>query len=139
MKFGLFYLPTYLPQERDVAAHFDNIVEQVLYADRIGIDYVWMVEHHFVRHGGLCAGNYAFLSYLAAKTERIRPSASRSDSAARLVDAGAASRNRPRRSTSCRRAGSISASGGGSSATSSTRSASTCATRTTASPRAWIW
>ncbi|HUK59939.1 MAG TPA: LLM class flavin-dependent oxidoreductase [Stellaceae bacterium] len=72
MKFGLFYLPTYLPDARDVATHFDNIVEQVLFADRIGVDYVWMVEHHFVRHGGLCAGNFAFLSYLAAKTSRIR-------------------------------------------------------------------
>ncbi len=72
MKFGLFYLPTYLPDARDVATHFDNIVEQVLFADRIGIEYVWMVEHHFVRHGGLCAGNFAFLSYLAAKTSRIR-------------------------------------------------------------------
>jgi len=72
MKFGLFYLPTYLPQTRDVTTHFDNIVEQVLFADRIGIDYVWMVEHHFVRHGGLCAGNFAFLSYLAGKTQRIR-------------------------------------------------------------------
>jgi natural product biosynthesis luciferase-like monooxygenase protein len=72
MKFGLFYLPTYVPQVRDVSTHFDNIVEQVLFADRIGIDYAWMVEHHFVRHGGLCAGNFAFLSYLAAKTQRIR-------------------------------------------------------------------
>ena len=72
MKFGLFYLPTYLPDARDVATHFDNIVEQVCFADRAGIDYAWMVEHHFVRHGGLCAGNFAFLSYLAAKTSRIR-------------------------------------------------------------------
>jgi alkanesulfonate monooxygenase SsuD/methylene tetrahydromethanopterin reductase-like flavin-dependent oxidoreductase (luciferase family) len=72
MKFGLFYLPTYLPDARDVATHFDNIVEQVLFADEVGIEYAWMVEHHFVRHGGLCAGNFAFLSYLAAKTSRIR-------------------------------------------------------------------
>ena len=72
MKFGLFYLPTYVPQARDVATHFDNIVEQVLFADQIGIDYAWMVEHHFVRHGGLCAGNFAFLAYLAGKTRRIR-------------------------------------------------------------------
>jgi len=72
MKFGLFYLPTHVPEVTDVATHFDNIVEQVLFADRIGIDYVWMVEHHFVRHGGLCAANYAFLAYLAAKTARIR-------------------------------------------------------------------
>ena len=72
MKFGLFYLPTHVPQARDVAAHFDDIVEQVLFADAIGIDYVWMVEHHFVRHGGLCAGTYPFLAYLAGKTKRIR-------------------------------------------------------------------
>lgn len=72
MKFGLFYLPTYLPEARDVASHFDGIVEQVLFADAVGIEYAWMVEHHFVRHGGLCAGNFPFLAFLAAKTERIR-------------------------------------------------------------------
>jgi natural product biosynthesis luciferase-like monooxygenase protein len=72
MKFGLFYLPTYLPASRDAGTHLDNIVEQVVFADKIGIDYVWIVEHHFVRHGGLCAANYALLSYLAAKTSRIR-------------------------------------------------------------------
>lgn len=72
MKFGLFYLPTYLPETRDAHTHYHNMVEQVVYADRIGIDYAWMVEHHFVRHGGLLSANYAFLSYLAARTERIR-------------------------------------------------------------------
>lgn len=49
-----------------------NIVEQVEYADRIGIDYAWMVEHHFVRHGGFLPANYAFLCYLAARTSNIR-------------------------------------------------------------------
>ena len=72
MKFGLFYLPTYMPEIRDAHTHYHNMVEQVVYADRIGIDYAWMVEHHFVRHGGLLPANYAFLAYLAARTERIR-------------------------------------------------------------------
>ena len=72
MKFGLFYLPTYIPAARDAGTHYQNIVDQVVYADKIGIDYVWLVEHHFVRHGGLCAANFALLSYLAAKTSRIR-------------------------------------------------------------------
>ena len=73
MKFGLFYLPTYLPgSQRDINRHFHNIVEQVEYADRIGIDYAWMVEHHFVRHGGFLPATYAVLSYLAARTENIR-------------------------------------------------------------------
>lgn len=72
MKFGLFYLPTYLPQVRDAATAFDNITEQVLFADEIGLDYCWMVEHHFVRHGGLCAASFSLLSYLAGRTKRIR-------------------------------------------------------------------
>ena len=72
MKFGLFYLPTYLPGLRDVKTHYRNIIEQVEFADRIGIDYAWIVEHHFVRHGGIFPANYAFLSYLAARTKRIR-------------------------------------------------------------------
>lgn len=72
MKFGLFYLPTYLPGTRDAHTHLHNMVEQVKYADKIGIDYAWFVEHHFVRHGGLCAGNFAILSYLAGCTSRIR-------------------------------------------------------------------
>ncbi len=72
MKFGLFYLPTYLPETRDAHTHLHNIVEQVKYADKIGIDYAWIVEHHFVRHGGLCAANFSLLSYLAAATSRIR-------------------------------------------------------------------
>ena len=72
MKFGLFYLPTYLPEIRDVQTHYRGIIEQVEFADRVGIDYVWLVEHHFVRHGGLFPANYAFLSYLAARTRRIR-------------------------------------------------------------------
>ena len=72
MKFGLFYLPTYLPGLRDAQTHYRGIIEQVEFADRVGIDYVWLVEHHFVRHGGLFPANYAFLSYLAARTRRIR-------------------------------------------------------------------
>ena len=72
MKFGLFYLPTYLPDVRDAQTHYRGIVEQIEFADQIGIDYAWIVEHHFVRHGGLFPANYAFLSYLAARTKRIR-------------------------------------------------------------------
>src|SRR5258707_239352 len=72
MKFGLFYLPTYLPAVRDVQTHYRGIIEQVEFADQIGIDYAWIVEHHFVRHGGLLLANYGFLSYLAARTRRIR-------------------------------------------------------------------
>ncbi len=72
MKFGLFYLPTHLPGTETLNKRMHNIVEQVEYADQVGIDYVWMVEHHFVRHGGFLSANYAFLCYLAARTNNIR-------------------------------------------------------------------
>ncbi len=72
MKFGLFYLPTYLPALRDAQAHYRGIIEQVEFADRIGIDNAWIVEHHFVRHGGLFPSNFSFLAYLAGRTKRIR-------------------------------------------------------------------
>ena len=35
MKFGLFYLPTYLPNARDAQTHYRNIVEQVVYAEAV--------------------------------------------------------------------------------------------------------
>ena len=82
MKFGLFYLPTYLPAVRDAQTHYRGMIEQVEFADRVGIDYAWVVEHHFVRHGGLFPANYAFLSYLAGRTKRIRLGAGRCSSSA---------------------------------------------------------
>jgi hypothetical protein len=36
MKFGLFYLPTYLPTLRDAQTHYRGIIEQVEFADQIG-------------------------------------------------------------------------------------------------------
>ena len=34
MKFGLFYLPTYLPAVRDAQTHYRGIIEQIEFADR---------------------------------------------------------------------------------------------------------
>ena len=122
MKFGLFYLPTYLPAVRDVQTHYRGIIEQVEFADRHGIDYVWLVEHHFVRHGGLFPANYAFLSYLAARTERIRLGTGATvlplNDPVRVAEQAATW-------TNCRAAASISAWGAASSVMSLTPSAST--------------
>ena len=38
MKFRLFYLPTYLPAVHDAQTHYRGIIEQIEFADRIGID-----------------------------------------------------------------------------------------------------
>jgi alkanesulfonate monooxygenase SsuD/methylene tetrahydromethanopterin reductase-like flavin-dependent oxidoreductase (luciferase family) len=47
-------------------------IEQVQLADRLGIDYAWAVEHHFLDEYSHCSASDVFLSALAAKTERIR-------------------------------------------------------------------
>lgn len=57
MKFGLFDLPTYMPDLRSAQQHYRGVIEQVEFADQVGIDYAWIVEHHFVRHGGLFPAN----------------------------------------------------------------------------------
>ncbi|MYH13896.1 MAG: LLM class flavin-dependent oxidoreductase [Gammaproteobacteria bacterium] len=47
-------------------------VEQVQLADRLGIDYAWAVEHHFLDEYSHCSASDVFLSALAAKTNNIR-------------------------------------------------------------------
>lgn len=51
MRFGLFY-EHQLPRdggERDEGRLLADALEQVELADRLGIDYVWEVEHHFLK------------------------------------------------------------------------------------------
>ncbi len=49
MKFGVF-IDLQLPRpwnEGDESRLFQEALEQVELADRLGIDYVWVQEHHF--------------------------------------------------------------------------------------------
>ncbi len=76
MEFGVF-AQLFVPQfERDVdpdAEHkriFRN-VELSIAADRSGFKYVWCPQHHFLDEYSHMPGPEAFLSYCAAKTERI--------------------------------------------------------------------
>jgi alkanesulfonate monooxygenase SsuD/methylene tetrahydromethanopterin reductase-like flavin-dependent oxidoreductase (luciferase family) len=41
-------------------------------AEEMGYSAVWCVEHHFDRPYSMCPDNFAYLSYLAAKTSRIK-------------------------------------------------------------------
>lgn len=41
-------------------------------AEGMGYSAVWCVEHHFDRVYSMCPDNFVYLSYLAAKTERIK-------------------------------------------------------------------
>ena len=74
MKFGLFY-ELQLPKpwaEGDEHRLFHEALEQVELADRIGFDYAWAVEHHFLEEYSHCASPEIFLAAAAARTKSIR-------------------------------------------------------------------
>lgn len=74
MRFGVFYeLQLPKPWTED-AEHtlIHEAIEQVQLADRLGIDYAWAVEHHFLDEYSHCSASDVFLTALAAKTENIR-------------------------------------------------------------------
>lgn len=59
----------------DVAAPAERYqlgVEQVVWAERHGFESVWIAQHHFNENEGGMPSPFVFLSYLAARTKRIR-------------------------------------------------------------------
>jgi len=74
MRFGVFY-ELQLPKPWGEGAEqrlVEEAIEQVQVADRLGIDYAWAVEHHFLEEYSHCSASEVFLTALAAKTENIR-------------------------------------------------------------------
>ena len=51
---------------------YHESVEQALLGEAVGFDRVWAVEHHNLRYYAHCSAPEILLSYIAAKTERIR-------------------------------------------------------------------
>ncbi|MBM4265451.1 MAG: LLM class flavin-dependent oxidoreductase [Deltaproteobacteria bacterium] len=74
MKFGIFY-EHQLPRpwhEGDEHRLIQDALEQVELADRLGIDYAWEVEHHFLEEYSHSSAPEVFLAACAARTKRIR-------------------------------------------------------------------
>src|SRR5690348_12936056 len=74
MKFGVFY-ELQLPKPwgpDDELRLVQDALTQVELADRLGIDYAWAVEHHFLEEYSHCSAPEVFLAAAAARTERIR-------------------------------------------------------------------
>ncbi|OLE37534.1 MAG: hypothetical protein AUG48_04175 [Actinobacteria bacterium 13_1_20CM_3_68_9] len=74
MRFGLFYehqLPR-ADSERDEGGLLADALEQVELADRLGIDYVWEVEHHFLEEYSHSSAPEVFLAAASQRTSRIR-------------------------------------------------------------------
>src|SRR6266571_2499533 len=74
MKFGIFYelqLPRpWLPGGE--LALYQNALDQVELADRLGYDYAWEVEHHFLEEYSHSPAPEVFLGAASQRTKRIR-------------------------------------------------------------------
>src|SRR5437588_940442 len=74
MRFGIFY-EHQLPRpwtERSEADLLSDALEQVVLADRLGFDYVWAVEHHFLEEYSHSSAPEVFLAAASQRTEQIR-------------------------------------------------------------------
>ncbi len=74
MKFGIFF-EHQLPRPFDGNAEltlFQDALSQVEAADRLGFDYVWEVEHHFLEEYSHSSAPEVFLAACSQRTSRIR-------------------------------------------------------------------
>src|SRR5438270_13541850 len=74
MRFGIFYehqLPRPWEAESEHKLLKDGL-DQVELADRLGIDYVWEVEHHFLEEYSHSPAPEVFLAACSQRTNRIR-------------------------------------------------------------------
>jgi len=74
MQFGLFYehqSPAPFSAEKDRQI-FDNALTELELADRLGYDYAWLVEHHFLEEYSHSSAPEVFLGALTQRTKRIR-------------------------------------------------------------------
>ena len=72
MKFALFILASWT--EKDTSAQgriYTEALEQIEYAEELGFDSVWIAEHHSSRYG-ICPSLMPMVTYVAARTKRIR-------------------------------------------------------------------
>jgi len=74
MRFGVFY-ELQLPRpwnEGDEARLFHEALEQIELADRLGYDYAWEVEHHFLDEYSHSSAPEVFLAAASSRTKNIR-------------------------------------------------------------------
>src|SRR3954471_24779905 len=74
MRFGLFY-EHQMPRPWEDGGHeklLGNALDQIELADRVGFDYVWQVEHHFLTEYSHSSAPEVFLGAVSQRTRRIR-------------------------------------------------------------------
>src|SRR5256712_13989114 len=74
MKFGIFYehqLPQPWSEDSELRL-YQQALDQIGLADRLGYDYVWEVEHHFLEEYSHSSAPEVFLAAASQRTKRIR-------------------------------------------------------------------
>src|ERR1044072_3389116 len=74
MKFGIFY-ELQLPRpwtENSEYELYTNALEQIELADKLGYDYAWEVEHHFLEEYSHSSAPEVFLAAASQRTKNIR-------------------------------------------------------------------
>ncbi len=74
MRFGMFY-EHQLPRPWEAGAEqklIQDALEQTELADRVGIEYVWEVEHHFLEEYAHSSAPEVFLAAVSQRTQNIR-------------------------------------------------------------------
>ena len=74
MQFGLFYeLPVPKPWDEDTESRiFHEALDQIELADKLGIDFAWEVEHHFLEEYSHSGAPEVFLAAASQRTKNIR-------------------------------------------------------------------
>ncbi|HYM32853.1 MAG TPA: LLM class flavin-dependent oxidoreductase [Candidatus Cybelea sp.] len=74
MKFGIFYEHQLPRPWKDGDEHriYQEALDQVELADRLGIDYAWEVEHHFLEEYSHSSAPEVFLAACSQRTKNIR-------------------------------------------------------------------
>ncbi len=69
-RFGLLHLFE-SPRGRTEQQYYHENLELIEFADQVGLDEVWLAEHHFSDYG-VMPSTQVFGSFIAARTKRIR-------------------------------------------------------------------
>lgn len=73
MRFGLLYLPTYVPElDGPVADLYERMLGQMEAAEELGFHDAWITEHHFTEYGATVPDPTVFLAAMALRTRRLR-------------------------------------------------------------------
>src|SRR5438067_12462356 len=72
MRFGLVYdFRNPAPWRRPFPQLYQELLEQIAYAEELGFDDIWITEHHFVEDG-YCPSALVAAAAIAARTTRVR-------------------------------------------------------------------